>query len=123
MVNTLIKNKDYHTVEIDNSEKDVIQLVSITGEMNVIFIERTKIKELIEKLQYIEAGEKEEKQTDEHLINKIIFHNSDTTESKPELYKKTTVITCMKEYTAAKTSKIEELEKEVSNLKKNVFGI
>ena len=57
MANTLIKNEGYHTVEIDNSEKDVIQLVSITGEMNVIFIERTKIEELIETLQYIKSGQ------------------------------------------------------------------
>jgi hypothetical protein len=58
MANILIKNKDYPTVEIDNSEKDVVQFIGIgKTETDIVFIERDKIKELIETLTYIEAGE------------------------------------------------------------------
>lgn len=58
MSNILIKNKDYPIVEIDNTEKDVVQFVAVgKTETNIVFIEREKIAELIETLQHIEAGQ------------------------------------------------------------------
>jgi hypothetical protein len=50
---TLIKNKNYATIEVDSTEKDVIQFISHGKEMDIVFIEKDKIKELIELLTYI----------------------------------------------------------------------
>jgi hypothetical protein len=51
----MIEQSHYMNISVDNSEKDVIQIISHESDPQIVFVERENIHALIELLQ-MEAG-------------------------------------------------------------------
>lgn len=47
----IIKQKHYAQLEIDNSEKDIVQIINNEADPQIVSIERDKIDELIKALE------------------------------------------------------------------------
>lgn len=48
----IIKQKNYGNIEVDNSEKDIVQIINNESDPQIISIERDKIDELIKALEH-----------------------------------------------------------------------